>query len=90
MRTTSNYYNIKKAHPNKILIFKMGEFYEMYYRDAIITARILSLVMHRVRKAPMTCIPTHVAEKQFEKLLDNGYQLAICEPVPDKPRIVKE
>ena len=79
------YHTIKKNHPNKIIFMQVGGFYEAYYRDAIITERVLSLVMHRVRKAPMTCIPTHAAEEQFLELLDNGYELAICSPVTTTP-----
>lgn len=87
------YLDIKKAHPDCILFFRMGDFYETFFEDATLCSKILDIVLTSKNKnsenvVPMAGIPFHSAEKYISKLINRGYKVAIAEqtsdPIPGK------
>lgn len=84
------YLKIKRQHPDAILFFRLGDFYETFDQDAEITSRELDIVLtsRKVAKGtriPMAGIPHHAAENYLSRLIDRGYHVAICEQVGDQP-----
>ncbi|KKK89912.1 hypothetical protein LCGC14_2728350, partial [marine sediment metagenome] len=77
------YMNIKRKHEDALLFFRMGDFYEMFYDDARIAAKILGITLTSRAKGekaiPMAGIPHHAAESYIQKLIKAGYKVAICE-----------
>lgn len=87
------YWEIKNQHQDKVLLFRMGDFYEMFYQDAVIAAPILNIALtSRNKKAqdetPMCGVPYHSISSPIAKLLSAGYKVAICEQLED-PASVK-
>lgn len=84
------YLDIKRQHPNAILFFRLGDFYETFDADAELVARELDIVLtsRNVAKGvrvPMAGIPYHVAENYLAKLIEQGHHVAICEQVGEEP-----
>lgn len=82
------YMNIKLKNMDKILFYRLGDFYEMFFDDAIIAARELELVLTGrdcglEDKAPMCGIPYHAANSYINRLVDKGYKIAIVEQVEE-------
>jgi len=83
------YYNIKKKYKNEILLFRMGDFYEMFGEDAKIAAPILGLTLtsrahgKSMPKTPLAGVPYHAVDKYIKQLLKAGYNVAICEQIED-------
>lgn len=82
------YFAIKKQHPDKLLFFRMGDFYEMFGRDAEIAAPILGIALTsrshgQSTKLPLAGVPYHSAEKYLALLIKAGLKVAICEQVED-------
>jgi DNA mismatch repair protein MutS len=87
------YRSIKAQHPDAILLFRLGDFYEMFYEDAVLAARTLSLTLtSRGRgtknEAPMCGVPYHAADSYVARLIRQGHRVAICDQVED-PRVAK-
>ncbi|NOY85821.1 MAG: DNA mismatch repair protein MutS [Deltaproteobacteria bacterium] len=87
------YLSIKREHPDSILFFRMGDFYEMFMDDAIIAAEILKIALtsrekNKEKAIPMCGIPYHAAEGYLTRLLKAGHKVAICEQVED-PRYAR-
>ncbi len=87
------YFAIKKQHPDKLLFFRMGDFYEMFGRDAEIAAPILGIALTsrshgQSTKMPLAGVPYHAAEKYLAQLVRAGLKVAICEQVED-PKLAK-
>jgi DNA mismatch repair protein MutS len=81
----------KAAHPDALLFFRMGDFYELFYDDAIVASRELELTLtarDRERSQPMCGVPYHAAETYLQRLLRKGYRIAICEQMED-PKLAK-
>lgn len=81
----------KAAHPDALLFFRMGDFYELFYDDAVVASRELQLTLtarDRERKQPMCGVPYHAAEGYLQRLLRKGYRIAICEQMED-PKLAK-
>ncbi len=81
----------KAAHPDTLLFFRMGDFYELFYDDALIASRELQLTLtarDRERAIPLCGVPYHAAEGYLQKLLRRGYRIAICEQMED-PKMAK-
>ncbi|MCD6361669.1 MAG: DNA mismatch repair protein MutS [Armatimonadetes bacterium] len=82
------WYEAKQQYPDVLLLFRMGDFYEMFGEDAEIAARELELTLTR-RKAgamsylPMCGVPYHAVERYLAELIRKGYRAAICEQVED-------
>ncbi len=80
------YTEIKKQHKDKILFFRMGDFYEMFFDDAVIASKILNIALtsrHKENNIPMCGIPYHALSNYTQKLLEQGHKIAICEQVED-------
>jgi len=87
------YLEIKGQHPDAILFFRLGDFYEMFFEDARVASRILDIALTSRDKenedaVPMCGVPYHAAFGYISKLLDNGFKVAICEQVED-PKLAK-
>src|SRR3989304_1970531 len=84
------YLEIKREHPDAILFFRLGDFYETFDQDAEIAARELDIVLtsRNVAKGvriPMAGIPHHAVENYLARLIERGYHVAICEQIGDQP-----
>ena len=84
------YLDIKRQHPNEILLFRLGDFYETFDEDAEITARELDIVLTsrpvgKGVRVPLAGIPYHALDNYLARLIENGYHVAICEQVGDTP-----
>ena len=82
------YQNIKREHKDAILFFRMGDFYEMFYDDAIAASKILEIALTTRDKrtdnpVPMCGIPYHAINSYLPKLIREGRKVAICEQVED-------
>src|ERR1035438_555673 len=88
------YQRIKQQHPNAALLFRVGDFYELFYDDAIRVARELQLTLTSRQKEsgvpiPMCGVPYHAAQGYISKLLQKGYRVAICEQTEDPAKTKK-
>jgi DNA mismatch repair protein MutS len=89
----TQYWEVKKAHREAIVLFRMGDFYETFYDDAKIAARVLGLTLTtRDRQSdnpvPLAGVPFHSADAYVSRLLRAGYKVAICEQMED-PALAK-
>jgi DNA mismatch repair protein MutS len=87
------YLDAKRQHPDAILFFRMGDFYEMFYEDALIGSRALELTLTaRAKDAnggiPMCGVPFHAVDGYVARLVKKGFRVAICDQVED-PRTAK-
>ena len=87
------YQQIKKENPDCLLFFRLGDFYEMFFEDAVTTSRELELTLTgrasgAGERAPMCGVPYHAAEVYIQRLVQRGYKVAICEQVED-PKLAK-
>ncbi len=78
------YAAIKKDHPSALLLFRLGDFYELFYEDAVVAARELEITLtarHKERgtPVPMCGVPYHSAEGYIAKLIRKGYKVAVCD-----------
>ncbi|MDD5067725.1 MAG: DNA mismatch repair protein MutS [bacterium] len=88
------YNEIKKNYKDTILFFRLGDFYEMFYDDAVIASRELELTLTArntgdLAKIPMAGIPFHAADNYINRLIKKGHKVAICEQVED-PKLAKK
>ncbi len=88
------YAAIKKEHPNALLFFRLGDFYELFFEDAVVAARELQITLTSRNKEkgiaiPMCGVPYHSAENYIAKLIRKGFKVAICEQMED-PRVAKK
>src|SRR5450631_4034857 len=88
------YAAIKKEHPNALLFFRLGDFYELFFDDAVLAARELQITLTSRNKEkgvaiPMCGVPHHAAEGYIAQLIRRGYKVAVCEQVED-PRLAKK
>ena len=87
------YFDVKDKYPGHIVFFRLGDFYEMFFDDAVVVSKALELTLTgrdcgQEERAPMCGIPYHSAEIYIKKLIDLGYRVAICEQMED-PKLVK-
>ncbi len=87
------YLDQKQAWPDCLLFFRLGDFYELFFDDAVTAARELELALTgrdcgQVERAPMCGVPYHAAENYINRLVGRGYKVAICEQVED-PALAK-
>lgn len=82
----------KRENPDALLFFRMGDFYELFYDDAVTASRELQLTLtarDRERQVPMCGVPYHSVENYLARLLRRGYRIAICDQMED-PRLTKK
>ena len=94
------YYRVKQAHLDKLVFFRLGDFYEMFYEDAVLGSRVLEITLtsrHNGRQGepiPMCGIPAHAVNSYLERLIKQGYKIAICDqveaPQPGKKLVRRE
>ncbi len=82
------YHSIKKEYPDEILFFRMGDFYEMMFEDAIKASELMGITLTKrgrgtAAEAPMCGVPYHAADGYIAKLIRAGVRVAICEQVED-------
>jgi DNA mismatch repair protein MutS len=87
------YLEIKEAHPDCVVFFRLGDFYEMFFDDAVVVARTLDLTLTSRDKGkenpiPMCGVPHHAAKFYLGKLVERGFKVAIAEQVED-PKVAK-
>ncbi|NLM04778.1 MAG: DNA mismatch repair protein MutS [Clostridiales bacterium] len=87
------YLNIKEKYKDTLLFFRLGDFYELFFDDAIIASKELEIALTGrdcglEERAPMCGVPHHAADSYINKLVANGYKVAICEQVED-PAVAK-
>ena len=81
----------KDAHPDALLFFRLGDFYELFYEDAVIASRELQLTLtsrDKTKSVPMCGVPYHSAGTYLQRLLRKGYRVALCEQMED-PKTAK-
>ena len=83
------YLDVKRQHRDAIVFFRMGDFYEMFYEDALTAARVLELTLTSRAKdgsgeaIPMCGVPHHAADAYIARLVKKGYRVAVCDQVED-------
>lgn len=87
------YREVKRNHPDSILFFRLGDFYEMFFEDAELASRELEITLTGrdaggAGRIPMCGVPYHAADNYVARLINKGYKVAICEQVED-PKQVK-
>src|SRR5437867_8053133 len=88
------YLDVKQLHRDAILLFRMGDFYEMFYEDALVAARALEITLTSRSKdangggIPMCGVPFHAVDGYIGRLVKKGFRVAICDQVED-PRKAK-
>lgn len=88
-----HYLATKEKYKDCILFYRLGDFYEMFFDDAVNVSRELELTLTgkdcgQEQRAPMCGIPYHAAESYIAKLVQNGHKVAICEQLED-PKLAK-
>ena len=82
----------KRENPDALLFFRMGDFYELFYDDAVVVSRELQLTLtarDRERNQPMCGVPYHAVDGYLTRLLRKGYRIAICDQMED-PKLTKK
>jgi DNA mismatch repair protein MutS len=87
------YLDIKKANPNVLIMFRLGDFYEFFFEDAVLASKVLQLVLTRKaagnnQKIPMCGIPYHAVSSYLSKLVGAGHKVGIVEQLED-PSLAK-
>ncbi len=87
------YLTAKESHRDALLFFRMGDFYELFYDDAVVAARALDLTLTSRNRGgadeiPMAGVPHHAASSYIQRLIEQGFKVAICEQMAD-PATVK-
>ena len=87
------YMEIKEQNPDCILLYRLGDFYEMFFEDAKLASQELDLVLTGrecglAERAPMCGVPYHAVDNYIGRLVDNGHKVAVCEQLED-PKSVK-
>ncbi|HYK87828.1 MAG TPA: DNA mismatch repair protein MutS [Acidobacteriota bacterium] len=89
------YHEVKRRFPGKLVFFRLGDFYEMFYEDAVVASRELEITLTARNKdkvgspIPMCGVPYHSVDGYIARLLKKGFKIAICEQVED-PRTAKK
>lgn len=88
------FWSIKQAHADYLLFYRMGDFYELFFEDAVAAAAALDIALtkrgkHQGHDIPMCGVPAHAAEMYLERLIRKGYRVAICEQTED-PALAKK
>ena len=84
----AQWHHCKKNAPEAVLLFRLGDFYEAFYEDAILISEKLDLTLTKRQEIPMAGVPFHTSETYIDKLVSKGYRVAIAEQMED-PRAVK-
>jgi len=82
------YFNIKSQHQDSILMFRLGDFYEMFFEDAIVASKCLDIALTardcgQAERAPMCGVPVHAIDGYIARLISAGHKVAMCDQVED-------
>lgn len=82
------YYDFKMQHLEDVVFFRLGDFYEMFFDDALLCSKVLELTLTGKdcglsERAPMCGVPFHACDYYIKKLIENGYNVVICEQIED-------
>ncbi|MFO1170529.1 MAG: DNA mismatch repair protein MutS [Hyphomicrobiaceae bacterium] len=82
------YTEIKAANPDCLLFYRMGDFYELFFEDAVVAAEALGIALtkrgkHRGEDIPMCGVPIHAADEYLQRLIKRGFRVAVCEQMED-------
>ncbi len=78
------YARFKTQHPDCVLFFRMGDFYEMFYEDAVLAHGALGITLtQRTKGVPMAGVPYHAVESYLRRMIDAGYRVAVCDQIQD-------
>ena len=88
------YHGIKEQVPGALLLFHLGDFYELFYDDAIVASRDLQITLTSRNKdkgdsVPMCGVPVRAADNYIAKLIEKGHRVAICEQVEEPSKTKK-
>src|SRR5437763_8655787 len=88
------YHGVKQQVPNALLMFRLGDFYELFFEDAVTAARELEITLTARNKEkgaaiPMCGVPFHAAEGYIARLIQKGHRVAICDQMED-PKVAKK
>ena len=84
----SQYLALKEKYSDCLLFFRLGDFYEMFFEDAVTASKVLDIALTGrdcglESRAPMCGVPFHAVNSYIAKLIDNGYKVALCEQLTD-------
>jgi len=84
----AQYLRIKDDHPDCLLFYRMGDFYEMFFEDAVVASAALDITLtkrgaHAGEEVPMCGVPVHAADTYLSRLIRKGFRVAICEQMED-------
>lgn len=84
----AQYLETKKAYPDYLLFYRMGDFYEMFFDDAVAASKALDIALTKRGKlegadVPMCGVPFHAYETYLSRLIKHGFKVAICEQMED-------
>lgn len=87
------FYEVKDAHPDKLVLFRMGDFYETFFEDAVTASKILNITLTTRNKnddnpVPLAGFPYHALNNYLDKLIKSGLKVAICEQTEDPKKAV--
>ena len=88
------YHSVKSEFPNALLLFRLGDFYELFYEDAVVASRDLEITLTSRNKekgepVPMCGVPFHAADNYIAKLIAKGHRVAVCDQVEDAKKAKK-
>ena len=84
------YLESKAEYPDAVLFFRMGDFYEMFFEDAKLASRVLGIALtsrDKERKIPMCGVPFHAVKTYIDRLINEGYKVALCEQLEDPAEV---
>ena len=84
----AQFHEIKAANPGSLLFYRMGDFYELFFDDAVTASEALGITLtkrgkHKGADIPMCGVPVHAADDYLERLIKQGFRVAVCEQVED-------
>jgi DNA mismatch repair protein MutS len=84
----AQYLEVKRAHPGSLLFYRMGDFYELFFDDAVVASRTLDIALtkrgkHLGEDIPMCGVPVHACEAYLLRLIRHGHRVAVCEQMED-------
>jgi DNA mismatch repair protein MutS len=87
------FFEVKQKHPDKLILFRMGDFYETFFDDAHTTSRILNITLTTRNKndenpVPLAGFPYHALNNYLDKLIKAGLKVAICEQTEDPKKAI--
>jgi DNA mismatch repair protein MutS len=86
-----HYVELKAAHPERVLLYRLGDFFECFFEDAVELSRVLELTLtgkeggKAIGRVPMAGIPHHAAERYCSELIRRGYSVALCDQLETTP-----